>query len=182
MTSLTVWDRTALSPEGDRWFDEAFADLVSGDGELVRAEFDALIASCWWPPPAVAPAPATPSRSTHRHRHRHRRPRCRSGHQGGEVMVSPLKAVNDHRRCGDTRGVPVPSAATRYGRRGRKPDQQEHLHDYRHIAGRPQRLRHRPRPVTGAGRARRQRPPNQLRLGGFASPVTESTPAQTVGG
>jgi len=97
-------------------------------------------------------------------------------------MLSPLKAVNDHRRCGDTHGVPVPSAATRYGRRGRKPDQQEHLHDYRHLAGDPQRLRHRLRPVTGAGRARRQWPPNQLRLGGYASPVTRSTPAQTVGG
>jgi hypothetical protein len=34
---------TALSPEWDHWFDEAFAELISGDDDLVRAEFDALI-------------------------------------------------------------------------------------------------------------------------------------------
>ena len=44
---------TALSPEWDRWFDEAFTDLISSDAELTRAEFDTLIA-------AVLPAPPAP--------------------------------------------------------------------------------------------------------------------------
>jgi hypothetical protein len=48
---LTAYASTALSPEWDRWFDEAFTDLVTGDQELVRAEFDALIAACWSSPP-----------------------------------------------------------------------------------------------------------------------------------
>jgi hypothetical protein len=34
---------TGLSPEWDRWFDEAFTDLISSDDELVRAEFEALV-------------------------------------------------------------------------------------------------------------------------------------------
>jgi hypothetical protein len=33
---------TALSPEWDRGFDEAFTELISADPDLVRAEFDAL--------------------------------------------------------------------------------------------------------------------------------------------
>ena len=36
---------TGLSPEWDRWFDEAFTDLISSDDELVRAEFEALVAA-----------------------------------------------------------------------------------------------------------------------------------------
>jgi hypothetical protein len=43
---------TGLSPEWDRWFDETFTDLITGDDELTRAEFDALIASSWPAPPA----------------------------------------------------------------------------------------------------------------------------------
>ena len=50
---------TALSPEWDRWFDEAFAELVAGHDDMVRAEFDALIAANW-PPPPEPPAPSTP--------------------------------------------------------------------------------------------------------------------------
>lgn len=38
---------TALSPEWDRGFDEAFAELISGDEDLVQVEFDALIAAVW---------------------------------------------------------------------------------------------------------------------------------------
>jgi len=48
---------TALSPEWDRGFDEAFTELICGDPDLVRAEFDALIgASFDDPPPPVPPA------------------------------------------------------------------------------------------------------------------------------
>jgi len=34
---------TALSPEWDRWFDEAFTDLVTSDPDLLRTEFAAVI-------------------------------------------------------------------------------------------------------------------------------------------
>jgi hypothetical protein len=46
---------TGLSPEWDRWFDEAFADLIAGDADLVRAEFDDLVGAL--PPPGPPPAP-----------------------------------------------------------------------------------------------------------------------------
>lgn len=36
-----------LNPEWDHWFDEAFTDLVTGDDDLVRAEFAALIEAGW---------------------------------------------------------------------------------------------------------------------------------------
>jgi hypothetical protein len=42
---------TGLSPEWDRWFDEAFTDLITGDADLLRTEFDDLIASSWQSPP-----------------------------------------------------------------------------------------------------------------------------------
>jgi hypothetical protein len=50
---------TGLSPEWDRWFDEAFTDLISSDDELVRAEFDALVGASGSgsPPPPAPPAP-----------------------------------------------------------------------------------------------------------------------------
>jgi hypothetical protein len=51
---------TALSPEWDRGFDEAFTELISGDDDLVRAEFDALIGATWQEPPAP-PAPPAPT-------------------------------------------------------------------------------------------------------------------------
>ena len=38
---------TGLSPEWDRGFDEAFADLVSHDDDLVRAEFTSLTRATW---------------------------------------------------------------------------------------------------------------------------------------
>jgi len=41
---------TALSPEWDRRFDEAFADLVSSDADLTRREFEALVTASWSPP------------------------------------------------------------------------------------------------------------------------------------
>lgn len=44
-----------------RTVDETFLDLVTRDDDLVRAEFDALIAASWDappPPPPAAPAPA----------------------------------------------------------------------------------------------------------------------------
>ena len=50
---------TALSPEWDRGFDEAFTELICGDPDLVRAEFDALInAGFDEPPPPEPPAPS----------------------------------------------------------------------------------------------------------------------------
>jgi hypothetical protein len=64
MTSLpTAHSTTGLSPEWDRWFDEAFTDLITQDEELVRQEFDALIGGSWRhpspPPPSAPPAPST---------------------------------------------------------------------------------------------------------------------------
>ena len=51
---------TALSPEWDHGFDEAFAELISNDPDLVRAEFDALIAAGFDQPP-TPPTPPAPS-------------------------------------------------------------------------------------------------------------------------
>jgi len=47
---------TALSPEWDRGFDEAFAELISGDRDLVQVEFDALIEATWPDPPPDPPS------------------------------------------------------------------------------------------------------------------------------
>jgi hypothetical protein len=58
---FTAQGGTALSPEWDRGFDEAFTDLVSSDADLVRAEFDALIDACWNEPPASPEPPAPPA-------------------------------------------------------------------------------------------------------------------------
>jgi hypothetical protein len=49
---------TALSPEWDRGFDQAFADLISGEPDLMRAEFDNLIGEVWTPPSSRTPPPA----------------------------------------------------------------------------------------------------------------------------
>ena len=72
--NLTMQASTALSPEWDRRFDEAFAELVSNDPDLVQAEFDALVNACWNenaccnepPPPPTPPAPsASPPAGPH---------------------------------------------------------------------------------------------------------------------
>jgi len=60
ISNPTAQASTALSPEWDRGFDAAFADLISSDAELVRAEFDALIGNCFNEPPAP-PRPPRPS-------------------------------------------------------------------------------------------------------------------------
>ncbi|WP_250036656.1 hypothetical protein [Paractinoplanes maris] len=61
--NLVVRARTALSPEWDRGFDEAFAELVSSDPDLVQAEFDELIAASWPDSSGPAPPPAPSSDS-----------------------------------------------------------------------------------------------------------------------
>jgi hypothetical protein len=56
--------RTALSPEWDRGFDEAFTDLISSDPDLVQAEFDALIGAGFNEPPTPPAPPAPPDGSS----------------------------------------------------------------------------------------------------------------------
>ncbi|WP_433367870.1 hypothetical protein ACQPZX_40460 [Actinoplanes sp. CA-142083] len=51
---------TALSPEWDRGFDEAFTELICGDPDLVRTEFDALIGASFDDPPPSSPSPPSP--------------------------------------------------------------------------------------------------------------------------
>jgi len=64
MTAILVPQaRTALSPEWEHGFDEEFTDLVTGDPDLVRAEFDALIDACWSEPPPEPGLPASRSDS-----------------------------------------------------------------------------------------------------------------------
>jgi hypothetical protein len=52
---------TALSPEWDRGFDDAFTELITSDPELVRTEFDALIGASFDEPPTPPPPPAPPA-------------------------------------------------------------------------------------------------------------------------
>ena len=52
---------TALSPEWDRGFDEAFTELICGDPDLVRAECDALIGAGFDDPPEPPAPPAPPA-------------------------------------------------------------------------------------------------------------------------
>ena len=54
---------TALSPEWDRGFDEAFTELITSDPDLVCSEFDALIGAGFNEPPTppTPPAPPVPS-------------------------------------------------------------------------------------------------------------------------
>jgi hypothetical protein len=66
ISSHTAQAGTALSPEWDRGFDEAFAELISADPDLVRAEFDALIGAGFdegdsADEPPTPPAPPAPS-------------------------------------------------------------------------------------------------------------------------
>jgi len=58
---MTSNSGTALSPEWDCGFDEAFTELISGDPDLVRAEFDALTGASFNDPPTP---PATISSAT----------------------------------------------------------------------------------------------------------------------
>ena len=60
INNIAAQARTALSPEWDRGFDEAFTDLVTGDPDWVRDEFDALIGANWDEPPEP-PEPPAPS-------------------------------------------------------------------------------------------------------------------------
>jgi len=52
---------TALSPEWDRGFDEAFTELICSDPDLVRAEFEALIGAGFDDPPEPPAPPAPPA-------------------------------------------------------------------------------------------------------------------------
>jgi hypothetical protein len=53
---------TGLSPEWDRWFDEAFTDLVTHDDDLLRQEFDDLVQSSWpQQAPPISPSPGPPA-------------------------------------------------------------------------------------------------------------------------
>ncbi|WP_157441935.1 hypothetical protein [Actinoplanes awajinensis] len=62
MTSMFVARaRTALSPEWDHGFDEAFTELVTSDPDLVRDEFDALIDASFNDPPGPPAPPAPPT-------------------------------------------------------------------------------------------------------------------------
>jgi len=64
-TNATAQAGTALSPEWDRGFDEAFTELISSDPDLVRDEFDALIDANFDEPPAPpAPTGGRPSPSS----------------------------------------------------------------------------------------------------------------------
>jgi hypothetical protein len=49
--------RAALSPEWEHGFNDQFTEIVTGDPDLVKAEFDALIGACWEEPPQE-PGPA----------------------------------------------------------------------------------------------------------------------------
>ena len=55
---------TALSPEWDRGFDEAFTELITSDPDLVAAEFDALIGAGFDEPPTPPAPPAPPAASS----------------------------------------------------------------------------------------------------------------------
>jgi hypothetical protein len=57
---LTAYARTALSPEWDHGFDEAFTDLITSDPDLVREEFDTLIGANFDEPPEPPASPAPP--------------------------------------------------------------------------------------------------------------------------
>ncbi|WP_249998333.1 hypothetical protein [Actinoplanes sp. M2I2] len=64
LDNLVARARTALSPEWDHGFDEAFTELVSSDPDLVQAEFDDLIAASWPDPAGSAPPPGPPAPRT----------------------------------------------------------------------------------------------------------------------
>jgi hypothetical protein len=84
---------TGLSPEWDRWFDEAFTDLITHDEQLIRQEFDALIGASWQrpsppPPGPPAPSPAVPSHAESEGRSEHRE-RPNTDTPSGEPRLPP---------------------------------------------------------------------------------------------
>jgi hypothetical protein len=95
MTSNPVGQAdTALSPEWDRGFDEAFIELVCGDPDLVRAEFDALIGASFDDPP---PPPAPPAPSAARPAPSHRQPGPSPTLVSGDDLCRPGAADNNPR-------------------------------------------------------------------------------------
>jgi len=59
--TLVAYARTALSPEWDYGFDEAFTELVTADPDWVRDEFDALVGANFTEPPEPPAPPAPPA-------------------------------------------------------------------------------------------------------------------------
>lgn len=64
ISNPTAQAGTALSPEWDRGFDEEFTELISGDPDLVRGEFDALIGANFTEPPTPPGPPSPPAPSS----------------------------------------------------------------------------------------------------------------------
>lgn len=92
---------TGLSPEWDRRYDAAFAELISHDDDLVRAEFARLARSAWpgphrtaptAPPSAGSPAvtPPTPSSPA--------RPRSPVDAAAGPSAPAPAEALPSARQ------------------------------------------------------------------------------------
>src|SRR4051794_21698603 len=80
-------------PRSDTVSRDAFIDLLCQDEELVRAEFDAIIAAAWPSPPAP-PAPPAPPGSDDR---RQGRP-CRTGRPEPSGRTAPPPATSRRRR------------------------------------------------------------------------------------
>lgn len=53
-------NRTSGAPAPAGTIDDAFLDIICHDEELLRAEFDALVAASWDEPPPPPPPPAGP--------------------------------------------------------------------------------------------------------------------------
>ena len=85
---------TALSPEWDRGFDEAFTELICGDPDLLRAEFDALISAGFDEPPQP---PAPPAPSAARPAPSHRQPGPSPTLVAGDDLCRPGTADNNPR-------------------------------------------------------------------------------------
>ncbi|SDT74755.1 hypothetical protein [Actinoplanes derwentensis] len=60
-STFAIQAKTALSPEWDHGFDEAFTDLIASDPDLVQGEFDALIGANFTEPPEPPVPPAQPT-------------------------------------------------------------------------------------------------------------------------
>ena len=120
---------TALSPEWDRGFDEAFTELVCGDPDLVRAEFDALIGASFDNPPTprrhpphLPPGRHPPIRNpTPR---RHRRPPT-TGASPALPATTHDRRPDTPRRGTDPKEIPrreVVSSTARHPRRPHRPE------------------------------------------------------------